>query len=458
MNLFFNPEKCRNETEVESKLIVHYLLPKLGYPPHTWHQEISGFGLRLDFLALASEVVNQKPTVLLVLEAKHPRQKLDKHIRKFRRYLTIFNARYGLLTNGRLVQIYEQMNNELSLLLQIQGHKVEEKIQDIKLLIGRNELHIKSQNIARLVGHNNLNKNNLLERYQSCHQKEKHMKVLAIYHNKGGVGKTTTVINLAAALRKQGKKVLVIDLDSQANTTYALGLVKFQDEVYDSIKDKYVYHVLREKNKYPIGEVVRESSFSQPEFDVIPCHIDLMHHEKELAEIDATRTRLVAKLAEVKNEYDVVLIDTPPSLNVYAKLALIATDYLIIPSDLKPFANEGLINVKNFLVEIDEFRGVIGKEPVKLLGVLPSKIGTHDRFIKHVLPKMEQIVMERYGFPLMKSRIFERRDLSAAVERTIEVGELDIPDPRSILDHKPDSQSAEEFENLAQEVLDLIDV
>jgi len=421
-------------------------------------QEVTWSGLRLDFLALASEIVNRKSTVMLVLEAKHPRQKLDKHVRKFRRYLTSFNARYGLLTNGKLVQIYEQMNNELSLILQIQGHEVEEKIQEIKLLIGRDELHGKSKATARLMRSNNATKNNLLEKYQSCHQEEKHMKILAFYHNKGGVGKTITVINLAAALRKKGEKVLVIDLDSQANTTYALGLVKFQDEAYDSIKGKYVYDVLREKNKYPIGEVVRESSFSQPEFDVLPSHIDLMHHEKELAEIDATRTRLVAKLAEVKDKYDVVLIDTPPSLNLYAKVALIAADYLIIPSDLKPFANEGLTNVKNFLMEIDEFRGVIGKEPVKILGVLPSKIGTHDRFVKYVLPKMEQIVIERYGFPLMKSRIFERRDISAAVERTIEVGELDIPDPRSILDHKPDSQSAEEFENLAKEVLDLINV
>jgi len=457
VSLFFNPEKCRNETEVESKLIVHYLLPKLGYPPDTWHQEITFSRMRLDFLVVASEIVNRKSTVMLVLEAKHPRQKLDKHVRKFKRYLTSLNARYGLLTNGKIVQVYQQINNELSLILQIQGHEVEEKIQEIKFLIGRDELN-STKTVPSLLGSGSLSKKSLSEKYQSFHQEAKHMKVIAIYHNKGGVGKTTTVINLAAALRKKGKRVLVIDLDSQANTTYALGLVKFHDEAFDSIKDKYVYHVLKEKNKFFISDVVRESSFSKPEFDVLPCHIDLMHHEKELAEIDATRTRIPTKLVEVEDKYDVVLIDTPPSLNLYAKVALIATDYLIIPSDLKPFANEGLLNVKNFLTEINEFRGVIGKTPIKVLGVLPSKILTHDKFVKYVLPKMEQIVVERYEFPLMKSRIFERRDVSAAIERTIEVGELDIPDPRSILDHKPDSQSAEEFENLAKEVIDLTDL
>ncbi len=444
MNLFFNPEQCRNESEVESKLIVHYLLPKLGYPPHTWHQEVTFGGMRLDFLALAPGMIRFKSNAMLVIEAKHPRQNLDKHIRKFNRYLTNINAYYGLLTNGKLVRIYERINSELNLLLQVKGCELEENIQSIKLIIGRDVLQ---RNLAAP------SEDNFLAKYHHSNQEDNSMKIIAIYHNKGGVGKTTTVINLAAALRKKEKRVLVIDLDSQANTTYALGLVKFQDEIQDNIKDKYIYHVLLEKNKYPISEVVRESSFNRPEIDIVPCHIDLMHHEKELAEIDATRTRLVAKLAAIKDKYDIVLIDTPPSLNLYAKIALIAADYLIIPSDLKPFANEGLTNVKNFLTEIDEFRGVIGKEPVKNLGVLPSKIATHDRFVKYVLPRMEKIVIERYGFPLMKSRIFERRDVSAAIERTIEVGELDIPDPKSILDYKPDSQSSQEFENLAKEVI-----
>jgi cellulose biosynthesis protein BcsQ len=284
------------------------------------------------------------------------------------------------------------------------------------------------------------------------------MKVIAVYHNKGGVGKTTTVVNLAAALSKKGQRVLVIDLDSQANTSYAAGLIKFHDEWHDNIKDNYIYHVISEKNKYFISDVVRRSQFTTPEFDVIPSHINLMHHEKELAEIDATRTRIINKLQKVKDKYSIVLIDTPPSLNLYAKVALITADYLIIPSDLKPFANEGLINLKNFLGEINEFKEVIGKKQLKILGVLPSKIGTHHRFVQHILPQMETTVQERYGFHLMKSRIFERRDVSAAIENTIEVGALDIPDPKSIFDYKPESKAAEEFENLATEVMELIGI
>jgi cellulose biosynthesis protein BcsQ len=279
------------------------------------------------------------------------------------------------------------------------------------------------------------------------------MKVIAVYHNKGGVGKTTTVINLAAALSKRGKRVLVIDLDSQANTTYALGLVKFQDESADDIRDRYVYHVLIERNKFPISEVVRKSDFCDPSIDVIPSHIDLMEKEQELILTEAARTRLVKKLADVENQYDIVLIDTPPSLNLYARIALIAADCLLIPSDLKPFANEGLRNVQRFVTEIDEFRESLGRDPVQILGVLASKVATHAKFVEHTLPRMVSVIEERYGFRMLSTRIFERRDVSMAIENSIEVGDLDIPNPKSIMDFRPNSLSAQEFEDLAKEIL-----
>lgn len=283
------------------------------------------------------------------------------------------------------------------------------------------------------------------------------MKTIAVYHNKGGVGKTTTTINLAAALSKKGKRVLLIDLDSQANTTFAMGLVKFQDELSDTIKDSYIFHVLRDKNKAKISEVVRISDFCKEPIDVIPSHIDLMQQEDELKQLAPALTRLFYKLKEVEGSYDIVLIDTPPSLNLYAKIAIVTADYMLIPSDLKPFANEGLRNVRRFVSEINEFRDAMGaRPPVKILGVLASKISTAHKFVQHTLPKMKEVVETQYGFPLLNSYIFERRDVSAAVEKIIEVGEIDIPNPISVLDYKPSSQSAKEFQSLGDEILSLI--
>lgn len=284
------------------------------------------------------------------------------------------------------------------------------------------------------------------------------MKMLAVYHNKGGVGKTTTVINLAAALTKKGKRVLVIDLDSQANTTFAVGLVKFNDEVSDTLKDNYVYQVIANKNEYPVSEVARKSEFTDPPFYVIPSHIDLMEHEQELIQQPQALTRLLKKLDGVRNEYDIVLIDTPPSLNLYARIALITADYLLIPSDLRPFANEGLRNVRRFVNEINEFRESMMREPIEVIGVIASKIGTSAKFVEHILPKMIEIVEKQYGFQVLDSKIFERRDISKAVERVQEVGDLIIPDPISIIDFNPQSPAAQEFEQLAKEVMHLASI
>lgn len=293
---------------------------------------------------------------------------------------------------------------------------------------------------------------------KSLTNKNQDMKTIAIYHNKGGVGKTTTVINLAAAFRHCGKRVLVIDLDSQANTTYAAGLVKFYNENDDNIKSSYIFHVISEKSKFYIPDVVRQSSFPAHNFDVIPSHIELMEHERELVEITPALTRLDKKLKAVQENYDLVLIDTPPSLNLYARIALIAANYLIIPSDLKPFANEGLRNVRKFIDDINEFREEIDKPPIKVLGVLPSKIPTAHKFVKYILPQMENAVKEVYGFPLLESKIFERRDVSAAIEQTMSIGDLIIPDPQSVFDYKPASQATEEFRQLAQEVMNMMEI
>ena len=281
------------------------------------------------------------------------------------------------------------------------------------------------------------------------------MKVLAVYHNKGGVGKTTTVINLAAALSKKNKRVLVIDLDSQANTTFATGLVKFQDELHDNLKDKYVYQVIAYRNDYSISEVARKSDFTEPPFDVIPSHIDLMEHEQELIQQPQALNRLLKKLEAVRSQYEVVLIDTPPSLNLYAKIALITADYLLIPSDLRPFANEGLRNVRRFVNDVNEIRETMGKEPIEILGVIASKVGTSPKFIEYTLPRMIEAVEKHYGFPVLNSKIFERRETSKAIERIKEVGDWIIPDPISILDYDPKSLAAAEFDKLAQEVMQL---
>ena len=121
---------------------------------------------------------------------------------------------------------------------------------------------------------------------------------------------------------------------------------------------------------------------------------------------------------------------------------------------MKPFANEGLRNVQDLLDEINEFRQDFpGNSEIKVLGVLPSKVSTNPRFINGTLQNREKAVKERYGFDLFENRIFERDDLAKSLEHSISIGNLDIPDPKSVFDYKPNSKAAVEFERLAEEVM-----
>ncbi|MDE5085192.1 MAG: AAA family ATPase [Trichodesmium sp. St18_bin1] len=474
----FNPDLCRNESEVESKLIVSYLLPKLGYGIEHWHQEVTLGSIRLDFLSFATQELpfrlDGDSPLALVIEAKHPKQNLDGHQRKLRRYLIRMNVRYGLLTNAKEIRIYQREGNDIELLFKCWGNEVDDKIEEIRELVGRDylRLNIKSKIPGSDHNTNKYDAKQIVSNTQDNYAKSVNietesnqinqsrinsMKVIAVYHNKGGVGKTTTVVNLAAALSKKGNRVLVIDLDSQANTTFATGLIKFSDEQFDDIKDSYIYHVLRYDEYSSISEVSRVSRFNDPEIDVVPSHINLMDVEGELNSLRSTQTALIKKLKLVEEKYDVVLIDTPPSLNLYAFVPLVSANYLIIPSDLKPFANQGLSNVKNYLQrDVNPFRQMMNKPDIEILGVLPCKINPNHRFVQYTLPKQIQAVSERYELNIMETVIFQREELARCVDKTREVGDLLIPEPSSIFDYALDSSSCQEFESLAEEVLNKI--
>ncbi|MBE9209264.1 AAA family ATPase [Nostoc sp. LEGE 06077] len=452
----FNPELCRNESEVESKLIVQYLLPQLGYTPDTWHQEVAVGSIRLDFLAFAAQVlpfvIDANSPLSVVMEAKHPKQNLNNHFLRLRHYLTSLNVKYGLLTNGKEIRIYKKLADDVKLVFSCSGKEVEEKLEEIKDFIGRDSL-LKEQ-VMEVVNESNFP---ITETFDN--KRKNVMKTIAIYHHKGGVGKTTVAINLAAALSKKGKRVLLIDIDAQANSTFATGLVKFQFEEDDDIRDSNVYHLLEKSEFNFIPDIVRQSKFfNNPEIDVIPSHINLVALQSNLVKFGASRSRLARKLEKVKTDYDIVIIDTPPSLDLYAEAALTAADYLIIPSDLKPFSNQGLSSVKNFVKqEINENKEGLGKPPLTILGVLPSKISTNAQYLKYNFSKHKSVITERYHLPLMDSVISERTALSACINKTIPLGNMDIPDPKSILDFATNDPSANvsaaEFESLAIEVL-----
>ena len=162
------------------------------------------------------------------------------------------------------------------------------------------------------------------------------MQIISIINQKGGVGKTTTAINLAAGLSEQNKKILVIDLDPQGNATTGLGLSNIEES------SDTIYGVLNGTKE--ISEVIKKTKFKN--LDIITSNVDLSGLELETADDTQRAFILKSKLAAYLNNsralYDYVLIDCPPSLSLLTVMALVSSNSLLVPLQTEFFALEGL--------------------------------------------------------------------------------------------------------------------
>jgi len=171
-------------------------------------------------------------------------------------------------------------------------------------------------------------------------------KIISVINQKGGVGKTTTVINLAAGLTMRGKKILVIDLDPQGNATTGLGLSNTENS------ELTVYSVLNGNKK--ISEVIQSTKFNN--LNLITSNVDLSGLEVETAGDSRRAFKLQDELASILNDsrasYDYILIDCPPSLSLLTVMALVASDELVVPLQTEFFALEGLTQLMKTIERI----------------------------------------------------------------------------------------------------------
>ena len=166
------------------------------------------------------------------------------------------------------------------------------------------------------------------------------MRILAITNQKGGVGKTTSAVNLSAALAKLDQRVLLIDLDPQGNATTGCGIVK--TDALPTVSQLLI-------GDTTLGGAIVKTEFG---FDILPANRELAGAEIELIELDGREQRLKDALATVSDQYDYVLIDCPPALNMLTVNALVASQSVMIPMQCEYYALEGLSDLVETLRKV----------------------------------------------------------------------------------------------------------
>lgn len=254
------------------------------------------------------------------------------------------------------------------------------------------------------------------------------MKIIALCNQKGGVGKTTTAVNLGSALQLAGKKVLLVDLDPQANLSSYLG---FEGDDNATITDLFMMLATSAKlDDEVVEEAIRHNE--QNDLDFIPSDINLSKAEVSLMQAISRETLLKRILRkEVLAKYDYILIDCLPSLGVLISNALAASDGIIIPVQTQKFALDGLSGLESVYEQIQ----VNINEKLELIGVLPTMVDATN-MTKAIIAKLE----EMYGDKLFKTRISKSVEAANSSERMIAL---------TLTKHK----LGDEYKALAKEVI-----
>ena len=250
------------------------------------------------------------------------------------------------------------------------------------------------------------------------------VKVIAIANQKGGVGKTTTAVNLAACLAKQGRKVLLIDSDPQGNATSGLGFDK------RDIK-KCVYDTLI--NEVPMAEALKHTAYEN--LDIIPATIQLAGAEIELVSLMNREGRLKNALERVKHDYDYVIIDCPPSLGLLTINALTAASSVMIPVQCEFYALEGITMLMNTIQLVQRNLN----PALKLEGVVMTMFDSRTNLAQDVVEEVK--------------KYFKTKMYKTIVPRNVRLSEAPSHG-MPVIDYDSKSKGAQVYMELAQEVID----
>ena len=250
--------------------------------------------------------------------------------------------------------------------------------------------------------------------------------VISVINNKGGTGKTSIAVNLAAALANSGYRVLLIDLDSQASAAFYLGVLR--NELQPSIADVLF-------DELPMTKASRKTDIQG--LELVTGGMELAHSDLVLADVVGREDCLIKAIKPIRNKYNFIICDCSPSLSTLSVNALVASDYYIVPITPQYLALEGLISLMDAVGKIKKGMGM----SAELLGIVINMVSTVSQQTKSQAEIID-IVQEHYGEAVFTN--FIKR--YAKLEEAPAYG-------RSIFEYAPKSPAALQYSMLAQEML-----
>ncbi|MGI6746740.1 MAG: ParA family protein [Anaerovoracaceae bacterium] len=251
-------------------------------------------------------------------------------------------------------------------------------------------------------------------------------KAIAIFNQKGGVGKTTTNINLAACLALKGKKILILDIDPQGNTTSGMGISK-------KGLDRTMYEVLLSDKIEPSDAIIPTRVKN---LDIIPASVQLAGAEIELVQLEGREKRLKKALDKIKSKYDYIFIDCPPSLGLLTINSLTAVDSVLIPIQCEFYALEG---VSQLMSTIDLVKRNMNPK-LEIQGVILSMFDGRTNLSIQVVEEVKKYFKEKVYTTVIPRNV-----------RLAEAPSYGMP----IMEYDPKSKGAEAYSEFAEEFLEL---